>query len=166
MVCLVALFITDTQAQEASENSTEKLLSVARLVMEQAGNCALISLDKSGHPRARTMDPFLPDEDMVVWLGTNPKSRKVTEIQNDPRVTLYYFDKEGGSYVIITGEEELVDDPEMKKTKWKEDWNQFYPNRDTGYLLIKVTPETLELISPQNGVTTSGDTWQPPVVRF
>ena len=135
-------------------------------MMEKAGNCALITLDESGHPRARTMDPFPPDEDMIVWFGTNINSRKVKHIKNDDRVTLYYFDKEGSSYVVIMGRAELVDDPEVKKVKWKMEWSEFYTDRVKDYLLIKVKPESLEVISAEHNVLGNLQTWQPPVIRF
>ncbi len=40
---------------------------------------------------------------MVVWLATNPRTRKVAEIRRNPRVTLYYFDREAQAYVTIFG---------------------------------------------------------------
>ena len=54
-------------------------------IMSAAGTCTLITLDQEGRPRARVMDAFLPEDDFTVWFGTNPKSRKVAQIKNDPR---------------------------------------------------------------------------------
>src|SRR5210317_708933 len=68
----------------------DTLIRAAREIIQSAKYCALITLDTSGHPQVRTMDPFLPKDDMVVWLGTNINSRKIKEIRNDSRVTLYY----------------------------------------------------------------------------
>ena len=74
--------------QPTQQNSIE---FAAREIIKDAGNCALITIDEDGKPRARTMDPFSPEDDFMVWFGTNIKSRKVKQIRNDPRVTLYYF---------------------------------------------------------------------------
>lgn len=79
------------------------LLSVAREYIQTVSYCALITVDSNGQPHVRAMDPFLPDENMVVYLGTNRKSRKVQEIQNNHRVTLYYSDDKGEGYVAIIG---------------------------------------------------------------
>ena len=167
MILGMALMIFHfSYSQDQRKHTDDELLSIARLVMDKAGNCALITLDYDGHPRARTMDPFAPDEYMIVWFGTNPHSRKVKEITADSRVTLYYFDKPGGSYVIITGNAELVNDPQVKESKWKTEWEGFYTDREMNYMLIKVTPLTLEVVSPQNEVVTDGLTWQPPIVKF
>ena len=81
----------------------EELISNAKLIMADAGNCGLITTDQEGLPRARVMDPFTPEDNMVVWLGTNSQSRKVEQIRNNNQVLLYYFDKAGSSYVIISG---------------------------------------------------------------
>jgi general stress protein 26 len=154
------------QAISVQDTTREKLISVSREIIKLAGNCALITLDETGQPRARTMDPFSPDDDMVVWFGTNSNSRKVEQIRKDPRVTLYYFDKEGSGYVIIYGKAKLVDDPQLKETKWKEEWKDFYPDRENGYLLIQVIPETMEVLSTRHRVFGDPETWQPPIVKF
>lgn len=98
------LAATVVQSQETKKPlGREQLIAAAREIMSTAHYCALITLDSSGHPHARTLDPFPPDENMVVWLGTNPRSRKVTETRRHPHVTLYYFDREGQAYVTIRG---------------------------------------------------------------
>ncbi len=70
--------------------------------------CALITTGRNGRAQARTMDAFAPEADMTVWLATNPRSRKVAEIRRNPKVTLYYFDRESAAYVTIYGTARLV----------------------------------------------------------
>ena len=103
-------------AQEVKLSAAENdsLLSVARQYIENARFCALVTIDSSGYPHARTMDPFQPDKNWVIWLGTNPKSRKVTEIRNNPQVTLYYTGNKGEGYVSITGTTSLVNNQSIK----------------------------------------------------
>src|SRR2546425_13256434 len=88
----------------------QSLLATAREIIKTARYCALITLDSAGHPHARTMDPFLPEENMVVWLGTNAKSRKVAEIRRNQRVTIYYFLPDDQANITITGRERIVKD--------------------------------------------------------
>ena len=143
-----------------------KLMVIAREIIDAAGNCALITLDEEGRPRARTMDPFNPEDDFTIWFGTNRKSRKVVQINNDPRVTLYYFDKTSASYVTIHGKAIVLDDEKIKARHWKKKWAAFYPDYPNGYSLIKVTPEWLEVISESRGISGDSITWQPPTVKF
>jgi general stress protein 26 len=112
------------------------------------------------------MDPFSPGEDMVVWFGTNVKSRKVGEIRKDPRVTLYYPDPDDGGYVTITGTAIIVDDPQETKIRWKEEWESFYPDREKDYVLIKVTPILLDVLSYKHKITGNPETWRIASVEF
>ncbi len=144
----------------------ERMLGTAREIMNAARFCALITLDESGRAEARTMDPFPPEEDLTVWFGTNARSRKVSQIRRDPRVTLYYFDPQSQGYVTLFGSARLVNDPKEKKARWKDAWAGFYPDRDKDYILITVTPERLEVVSPKHGIVNSGADWLPPSIRL
>ncbi|MEP5611486.1 MAG: pyridoxamine 5'-phosphate oxidase family protein [Cyclobacteriaceae bacterium] len=143
-----------------------KLISAAREIMDSAGTCALITLDQEGRPRVRTMDPFPPDSTMTVWFGTTIKSRKVDQIKNDPRVTLYYLESDNSGYVMIAGIAELVDPKKEKEERWKVEWETFYPKKSEEYFLIKVSPEWIEVISESRNILGDSITWKPPVVFF
>jgi general stress protein 26 len=146
------------------EHKKDKIVNAALEIIESARFCALITIDETGHPQARTMQPFPPDENMVVWFGTNPKSRKVKEINNDPRVTLYYGDPSGDGYVVLTGNAILVSDPSEKSKRWMEEWEAFYPDRDDNYLLIKFIPDKMEVVSYKHGLTGDSESWRAPFI--
>ena len=165
-ILLLFPFIFFGQNAQSGDASKNKLISVAKEIMTDAGICALITLDEEGRPRARAMDAFEPESDLTVWFGTNPHSRKVTQIENDPRVTLYYLDKDASGYVMIHGLAQIVDDQKEKQKWWKDEWQAFYPNKQEGYVLIKVSPEWMEVLSQKNGISNDSLTWQPPMVIF
>ncbi len=154
------------QEVQFSTPKRDTLLSVAREYMQAVRYCALITVDSTGQPHVRAMDPFPPDENMVVLFGTNRNSRKVREIHNDPRITLYYSDDKGSGYVAITGTASLVDDPKEKAVWWKEEWDEFYKNQKESYLLIKVIPEKLEILNYKHGILSDTKTWRIPSVDF
>src|SRR5258705_12342659 len=154
-------------AQDTKQQlSRDELITAARQTMSTARYCALITQDSSGRPQARTLDPFPPDENMVVWLGTNPRSRKVAAIRRNPRVTLYYFDREAQAYVTIYGIAQLVNDPKAKLKWWKDEWKSFYPDRTKDYLLIRVIPVKLEVVNVANGIIGDPHSWKPPTGSF
>lgn len=155
-----------SQNAALNDSANVKLLNAAREIMVNTGTCALITLDNEGRPRARTMDPFLPEDNFTVWFGTNSKSRKVDQIKNDPRVTLYYFDSESSGYVMIHGIAQLIDDSKKKEKYWKKEWEAYYPNKSESYMLIKVSPIWMEVLSPAHGVNNDPITWQPPIFQF
>ena len=146
--------------------SRDQLVAAAREIMTTTRYCALISTDARGRTNARTMDAFAPDENMVVWFGTNPASRKVSEIRRNPWVTLYYFDRESEAYVTLHGVARVVNDPQEKLRHWKDDWKAFYPDREKDYTLIEVRPLRLEVVNTKTGIVGTSRTWNPPSVNF
>jgi general stress protein 26 len=159
-------FIYCTSYSQNEDSVRNKLLAAARDIINNTTTCALITQDEKGIPKVRTMDPFAPGDDFSIWLATNPKSRKVVEIKNNPHVTLYYADKENQGYVTIRGTAQLVNDQKEKDQRWKEAWRNFYPDRKESYLLIKVTPEKLEVINYRKGISGDKLTWGPSSVEF
>ena len=160
------LFFTLPAFAQQPTFSREALISAAREIMTTTRYCALITTGRSGGAQARTMDAFAPEADMTVWLATNPRSRKVAEIRRNPKVTLYYFDRESAAYVAIYGTARLVNEKREKARRWKDDWKAFYPDRDKSYLLIEVTPQRLEVVNINKGVVGTSPTWQPLSVDF
>lgn len=163
LICPQRIWAQDT---ESIHYEREALVSAAKELMATTRFCTLITLDKTGHPQARTMDPFLPTDNMVVWFGTNINSRKVGEIQNDSRVTLYYEAPNGDGYVVIKGNASLIDDPDKKEKYWKEEWDEFYPDKKSTFALIKVVPKKLEIVFYKHGIVGSSKTWSVPYIEF
>ena len=166
LLLFIAAVTADVFGQQPQRLSRDTLIATAREIISTARYCALITVDSKGRIHARTMDPFPPDENLVIWFGTNPKSRKVAEIRRNHRVTLYYFDREGVAYVTISGIARLVNDPQEKARHWKDEWKTFYPDREQGYLLIAVTPLTLEVVSEKKGIVGDAVRWTPPAIRL
>ena len=169
-IILVALFLSSffgfSQNKESDELSQNTIINAAREIMLSAATCTLITIDEQGRPRARAMDPFLPEGDFTVWFGTNPKSRKVDQIMKDDRVTLYYVDHDNSGYVMIHGKAQIIDDQIEKEKHWKVEWEAFYPNKQEAFVLIKVYPEWMEVISNTRGILGDEETWEAPRVIF
>ncbi|NOY37497.1 MAG: pyridoxamine 5'-phosphate oxidase family protein [Chlorobi bacterium] len=163
---LITSSAANGQESRVPDTLRTRILIVARDIMKNAGTCALITLNDEGQARVRAMSPFLPEKDFTIWFGTNPESRKVEQIKKDPRVTLYYLDNDASGYVTIYGTAQLVNDPKEKEKHWKEEWDAFYPDRQEGYLLIKVKPVWMEVLSISHDIYADPVTWQPPRVYF
>lgn len=153
--CILALFFLPASfllAQTAewpaqNEMPRDSLLTIARAIMDSARCRILVTVDENGRPHAREMAPFAPEEDFAIWLGTSQGSRKTKQIQRNPNVVVYYYESNGMSYVAVSGKARLVNDAEKKAKYWREGWKRYYPNRETDYVLIEVTPEQMELCS-------------------
>jgi general stress protein 26 len=154
------------QDSQSPNDNRDILIKAAREIMTATRYCALITLDETGHPQARIMDPFTPEDDMIVWFGTNANSRKVREIKNDSRATLYYEAPDGVGYVVMKGHAYLVDDADKKLKYWKKEWDSFYSDKESRYILIQVIPDKLEIVDYRHGLTGESKTWAVPYVDF
>ncbi len=159
------------QADTAEEKpkaplSRAELIAAAREIMAGQTYCALITQDEQGRPQIRTMNPFPPEEDMTVWIATSTLTRKARHMRHDPRVTLYYANhSKATGYVAITGRAELVDDrAEMIKRK-RDYWDSAFPGFKN-LVLIKVTPETMDVLNYSRGALNDPKTWRTPSVEF
>lgn len=158
-ILLQGIAITNSQAQ-----SDQKIITVANEIINNAPNCGLITIDENGHPSIRMMDPFKPDASYTIWMATNPNSKKVSQIQKNPKVSLYYLAQEDVGYVMLQGMATLVNDPNEKAKHWKEGWEAFYPNKEQDYLLIKVRPLSMEVVSYKHNLLGNKKDWGAPKV--
>ncbi len=139
----------------------QNIINESKDLMKQAYFATLITLDEKNQPRARVLETFEPDNEFVIWMGTNLRSRKVQQIRNNPTATLHYFDKALMGYISLMGKAYMVNNDSLKAINWKDGWERFYPDRKKDYMLIKFVPETLEYIGIVKGFTGDEKTWAP-----
>lgn len=138
------------------------LIAAAREIMGAQTYCALVTMDDTGRPQVRTMNPFPPEDDMTVWMATNTRSRKIQQIRKDPRVTLYYSNHGTAiGSVTISGRAELSDDMNEILKRKRAYWDQAFPGLKN-LTLIKVVPERLEVINYKAGLHNDPETFAAP----
>ncbi len=135
--------------------------------MAEARYCTLVTLDSTGQPEARIVDPFAPDSDLTIWIATKPITRKAQQIRRDPRVTLLYFNAATQEYVTVIGSAALDTDSIDQTRHWKPEWAAMYPNANRGsdYLLLRVAPVRLEVVSFRRGMRNDPQTWRPVILE-
>jgi general stress protein 26 len=133
--------------------------------MQEAHFCTLVTVGEDGQPQARIVDPFPPDSAFTIWIATNPLTRKVQEIQANPRVTLLCYNPAAYEFVTVLGTATLDTDPVQKAAHWKDAWDSLYKDQNRGddYLLIRVTPFRLEVVSAKRGMHNDPATWRPVI---
>jgi general stress protein 26 len=157
---------TNAQGNVTGSPGRDSVINAAKEIISSVKYCALVTIDSAGRANIRTMNPFPPEEDMSVWMATNTRSRKYTEIKNNPNVTLYYANhSKADGYVTIIGKAVLVDDMAEKLKRKRDYWDQSFP--DWKYLvLIKVVPVRLEVINYKRKLYNSEITWSVPSIDF
>ena len=144
------------------------VLKAAREIALKARYATLVTIGPDGQPQSRIVDPFGPDEEFTVWIATNPATRKVADLERDPRATLQFFEPSLPAYVMLAGTAAVVTDPEIKAGRWKDEWTPFYKDRQRGpdFALLKFVPRRLEVVSQSHGLLNDPKTWRPVSVEF
>lgn len=113
-------------------------------IVEESEVVLLVTVGE-GYPRMRPMTVVAYEDDGSLWFATSKSSRKVEEIGKDPHATACFLNLEGGAYAQVFGEAELVDDPELKKELWDEDWSEYWEGpEDPDYVLLALRGKRAE----------------------
>ena len=146
LVRWLALHFRDSRSKDTSV-SVDRSLQIARKMMRQAQFCFLITLGKDGGANARVLQPFPPQEDFTVWLGTSPRSRKVLELSDDDRATLTY-ESPGKGFVSLSGRATMCTEMELRQRWWRDTWFAFFPDGPAGddFAVLKFVPSRIELL--------------------
>src|SRR5258706_14564903 len=110
----------------AAAPQSGRVLDAARATMKAAQFCFLIAVDDQRQAQARILNPFDPEPDMKVWLGTNRNTRKVGQIRKNPRVTLAYWDAAGNGYGNQLRRGPVGESMEETKKRWKPEMDEVY----------------------------------------
>lgn len=93
----------------------QKIISIMRQNFLHAN---LASSD-GDQPMVRTVSPIVED-DMSIWVTTRSTSRKVKQLQENPKICLAFVEPpDGDKAATVIGEAEIIPDPEKKRRVWK-----------------------------------------------
>lgn len=167
-ILLALALAAPSQSVAQDTASRSRVIAAAKDVMQAARFATFVTIGEDGHPQARIVDPFAPDSDLTVWIATNPLTRKVSEIRRDARVTLLYFNTAAQEFVTLQGTANLVSDSVEKAKRWKPEWAALFKDgpRGEGYLLVRIRPTQLEVVSSRHGMMNDPRTWRPVIIRF
>ena len=157
-----AIIPLNLNAQTSVERDT--LIAAAREIIKETAYCGLITIDSTGQPQVRTMNPFPANEEMITWFATSRTSRKVSEIKNNPKVSVYFANHiSAKGYVNITGTAEVIDDKDLLIKMKREYWSGI-PNWQEIFVLIRIIPKTIEVINYKYGVNGDPNTFKAPSI--
>jgi general stress protein 26 len=164
LILLSGTITMNVNAQTTVNKDTIKL--AAREIMKETTYCALATIDSTGQPQMRTMNPFPANDEFITWFATSRSSRKVKEIKNNPKVCVYYADHVSAKgYVSITGTATVIDDKELLVKMKRDYWNGI-PNWQDIFVLIKIVPNTMSVINYKHSINNDPKTFGAPTIVF
>ncbi len=164
LILSCASFASNLYAQSAINRDT--ILVAAREIIKETTYCGLVTIDSTGQPEVRTMNPFPVNDELITWFATSRSSAKVREIKKNPKVAVYYADHTSAKgYVNISGIAEIIDDKELLIKMKRDYWNGI-PNWQDIFVLIKITPKKLSVINYKHGISNDPVSFRAPSVEF
>ena len=125
----------------AGTATTDHLAAVAEL-LKKLDICMLTTRADDGALHGRPMSNNGEVEyDGDSWFFAAGDSRKVREIEDDPRVELAFIDSPNATWINVEGAATVIrDDPDRKRALWLDDLDRWFPNGpdDPNVVLIKV----------------------------
>jgi len=165
-ILVSALLLALQPSESQSTVIRDTIMLAAREIIQETTYCALVTIDSTGQPQIRTMNPFPQNDEFITWFATSRTSRKAKEIKNNPRVCVYYADHVSAKgYVNITGTAEIIDNKELLLKMKREYWNGI-PDWQNKFVLIKVVPVSLEVINYKHGLNNDPDTFKAPSITL
>lgn len=107
---------------------------------------ALLNLaNKKNYPKLVGKSYSVNDETLTIYFTTNTSSRKIAQIRNNNKVSLYFCEPEKFFGAGLTGTVEEITNLEIKKSFWQTGWRIYYHNgpTDKDYALCKFTSKSI-----------------------
>ncbi len=128
-------------------------------LMEESKAAYLTTIDSNGAPITRAMlnlrnkeqfpeySSFFNKQEnkFLIYISTNTSSSKVTHIEQNPTINVYFCDPDDFKGVMLGGKAEVVADKKLKYEIWRDWWTRYYPEGvdDPDYTLLRLNPKNL-----------------------
>ena len=132
----------------------EGLLTLARELINDVTFCFAITCAENGDAHARIVQPRKLTDEWTVDFLTNRRCRKVRELESSGKMTLAYQHERDRSYVSLVGRASIVDDVELKRSRWvpaADRWNPGGPD-DPAVVFARLETQRIELWSAVRNV--------------
>jgi general stress protein 26 len=116
-------------------------------LLSHIDTCVFATVAGNGDVHTRPMSNNGDVEwDGTSWFFAPADGRLASEIRRDRRVAMTYRAEDRFAWISLTGEAELVDDVDRKRTLWQAMFERWFPNGpdDPGVGLIRVVATTAE----------------------
>ena len=108
-------------------------------------NVSLIgSIDGDGFPNMKAMlPPRKRDGITYLYFTTNTSSMRVSQYKENPKASVYFFDKRYFKGIILIGTMEVLEDGASKEMIWHEGDTMYYPLgvTDPDYCVLRFTAQ-------------------------
>jgi len=105
----------------------------------------IASVDGDGFPNMKAMlSPRKRGGIKEIWFSTNTSSMRVAQYRENPKASVYFYDKRFYRGVMLKGTMEVLEDSMSKEAIWESGDTMYYPKgvTDPDYCVLKFTAQS------------------------
>lgn len=135
-----------------------KIKEMCLELLKTAPAAYVTSIGADGYPYTRAMfnlrnvkqfpnqSAFLNGQGFTILLSTNTSSLKVTQMEQNPRVSIYYCQPSRFQGLMLSGNIEIVQEQDIRHALWEDGWERYYPQGmdDPDYTVLRLQPGFME----------------------
>ena len=114
-------------------------------IIDKSGTAMIGSVDGEGFPNMKAMLPPRKREGISeFYFTTNTSSMRVKQYLENPKASIYFYDKRFYRGVMLKGTMEVLTDSKSKEEIWREGDEIYYPLgvTDSDYCVLKFTAQS------------------------
>jgi general stress protein 26 len=103
------------------------------------------SVDENGYPNTKAMlPPVKRDGIRTFYWHTNSPSLRVKQYRDNPKACIYFCDKRFFRGVMLKGTMEVLDNEDVKKEIWKDEFSMYYTGGMNGgdFIILRFRAES------------------------
>ncbi len=112
------------------------------LTLANAAQIAMLGTNgDDGYPNIKAMIKMENEGLKTIWFSTNTSSRRVGQLERDPKASVYFVDFEQWMGLMLVGEVEILQDAASRERLWREGYERYYPLgvTDPDYTVLRFT---------------------------
>ncbi len=96
-------------------------------LVKRSGIIILSNLNEKGYPSTRALLNMKSNGLKEFWTTTNTSSKKVGQIKNGQKASLYFIDEKNFLGLTLFGTVRILQDENSKKKLWQNGFEMYYP---------------------------------------
>ncbi len=133
---------------------------IALELFKKAQPAYLATIDENGLPQIRAVENIrnpekFPhdakilleyDNDITPYISTNTSSKKIEQILENNSAAMYFCSPDEYKGIMLQGNIEIVNDPDLKKRIWQDSMLRYYPkgHTDPDFTILRLRPKYLK----------------------
>ena len=116
-----------------------------RNLIDKQSTAFISSVDENGYPNTKAMlAPVKREGIKTFYWHTNSPSMRIKQYRNNPKACIYFCDNRFFRGVMLKGIMEVVEDDDIKKEIWKDEFSMYYQGGMDGgdFIILRFTAKT------------------------